>query len=155
LDGASVPKLFAADDYFQKQQARSVLCLPLIKQGSLRGALYLENNLASHVFTPDRIAVLKVLASQAAISLEIARFKDELYKENIVLRDEVDKTSMFEEVVGRSTVLQAVLARAAKIAAITGATRRRLRRFELAEGGTLLESKIRSLKMNKYRFKEH
>jgi transcriptional regulator with GAF, ATPase, and Fis domain len=47
---------------------------------------------------------------------EIKALKDELYKENIVLREEVDKTSMFEEVVGTSPVLQAVLARAAKVA---------------------------------------
>src|SRR5215467_16104905 len=48
--------------------------------------------------------------------LEIKALKDELYKENIVLREEVDKTSMFEEVVGNSPVLQTVLARAAKVA---------------------------------------
>src|SRR6185436_635606 len=50
--------------------ARSILCLPLINQGKLIGVLYLENNLAPHVFTPKRIAVLKLIASQAAISLE-------------------------------------------------------------------------------------
>jgi transcriptional regulator with GAF, ATPase, and Fis domain len=47
---------------------------------------------------------------------EIKALRDELYKENIVLRDEIDQTSMFEEVVGASPVLQAVLARAAKVA---------------------------------------
>src|SRR5271167_4014434 len=47
---------------------------------------------------------------------EIKALKDELYKENIVLREEVDKTSMFEEVVGTSPALQTVLARAAKVA---------------------------------------
>jgi len=133
---------------------------------------------------------------------EIKALKDELYKENIVLREEVDKTSMFEEVVGTSPVLQAVLARAAKVAptdstvlitgetgtgkeliaraihkrsqrsarafvslncaaipqslitselfghekgAFTGATQRRLGRFELAEGGTLFLDEIGEL----------
>jgi GAF domain-containing protein len=47
-----------------------MLCLPLINQGKLIGLLYLENNLTSDVFTPKRIVVLKLLASQAAISLE-------------------------------------------------------------------------------------
>jgi transcriptional regulator with GAF, ATPase, and Fis domain len=47
---------------------------------------------------------------------EIEAPKDELYKENIVLREEVDETSMFEEVVGMSPVLQTVLVRAAKVA---------------------------------------
>jgi PAS domain S-box-containing protein len=133
---------------------------------------------------------------------EIKALKDELYKENIVLREEVDKTSMFEEVVGTSPVLQAVLAHAAKVAptestvlitgetgtgkeliaraihkrsqrstrafvsvncaatpqslitselfghekgAFTGATQRRLGRFELAEGGTLFLDEIGEL----------
>jgi PAS domain S-box-containing protein len=70
LDDALVQNPFSTDDYIRQQQARSVLCLPLIKQARLIGVLYLENNLAPHVFTPARIAVLKLLASQAAISLE-------------------------------------------------------------------------------------
>jgi len=41
-----------------------------VKQAKLIGVLYLENNLTSHVFTPARISVLELLASQAAISLE-------------------------------------------------------------------------------------
>ena len=52
--------------------------LPLVKQAKLIGVLYLENNLASHVFTPARISVLELLASQAAISLENARLYGEL-----------------------------------------------------------------------------
>src|ERR1700730_17248480 len=47
---------------------------------------------------------------------EIRRLKDELYKENIVLREEINSTSMFEEVLGTSAVLQRVLALAAKVA---------------------------------------
>lgn len=47
---------------------------------------------------------------------EIKELRDQLYKENIVLREEVDKASMFEEIVGQSPVLQAVLARVAKVA---------------------------------------
>ena len=61
---------FAADPYIREHGARSILCLPLINQAKLIGVLYLENNLAPHAFAPARIAVLKLLASQAAISLE-------------------------------------------------------------------------------------
>lgn len=50
--------------------------LPLVKQAKLIGVLYLENNLASHVFTPSRISVLELLASQAAISLENANLQE-------------------------------------------------------------------------------
>jgi transcriptional regulator with GAF, ATPase, and Fis domain len=49
-------------------------------------------------------------------TLEIRRLKDELYKENIVLREEINSTSMFEEVLGTSAVLKRVLALAAKVA---------------------------------------
>ena len=47
---------------------------------------------------------------------EIKKLQDQLYKENIALREEVDKASMFEEIVGASPALKAVLARVAKVA---------------------------------------
>jgi predicted ATPase/GAF domain-containing protein len=73
LDDASAENPFSSDKYIRQHHARSILCLPLINQAKLIGVLYLENNLTPHVFTPARIAVLKLLASQAAISLENAR----------------------------------------------------------------------------------
>jgi GAF domain-containing protein len=62
------------------------LCLPLVKQTRLAGVLYLENNLSSHVFTPARIAVLQLLASQAAISLENVQAQEELQRRETDLR---------------------------------------------------------------------
>jgi PAS domain S-box-containing protein len=47
---------------------------------------------------------------------EIKRLKDELYRENLALRDEIDRSSMFEEIVGTSDPLRAVLSRIAKVA---------------------------------------
>jgi PAS domain S-box-containing protein len=76
-----------ADAYFRHKPVRSVLCLPLIKQAELIGMLYLENSLASHAFSPARIAVLELLSSQAAISLENARLYAELVHENADRRD--------------------------------------------------------------------
>src|SRR6516165_6691224 len=73
LDDASSHNPFTADPYIVGRRARSILCLSLINQGKLIGILYLENNLAPRVFTPERVTLLKVLASQAAISLENAR----------------------------------------------------------------------------------
>jgi PAS domain S-box-containing protein len=78
LDDALIPNSFSMDAYIQRRRARSVLCLPLVKQVRLIGVLYLENNLSSYAFTPARIAVLQLLASQAAISLENARLYLEL-----------------------------------------------------------------------------
>jgi PAS domain S-box-containing protein len=78
LDDAATQPAFAADPYILERQARSILCLPLITQAKLIGALYLENNLAPRVFAPARLAVLKLLASQAAIALENARLYRDL-----------------------------------------------------------------------------
>src|SRR5215813_11613631 len=216
LDDAAARNPFSADPYIIQRRARSILCLPLITQAKVTGILYLENNLTPHVFTPDRIVGLKVLASQAAISLENTRLyrdlenrereiralKDQLYKENLALRDEVDRASMFEEIVGSSKPLKIVLSRIAKVAptnstvlitgetgtgkeliaravhkrsqrsgrafvsvncaglaptlisselfghekgAFTGATERRLGRFELADGGTIFLDEVGDL----------
>jgi PAS domain S-box-containing protein len=86
LDDAATQPAFAADPYVRGCQARSVLCLPLITQGKLIGALYLENNLAPRVFAPARIAVLKLLASQAAIALENARLYRDLEQREAKIR---------------------------------------------------------------------
>jgi PAS domain S-box-containing protein len=61
-----------------------------VKQSKLIGVLYLENNLASHVFTPARISVLELLASQAAISLENARLYNDLGEREARIRRLVD-----------------------------------------------------------------
>jgi PAS domain S-box-containing protein len=72
LDDASSPNLFSGDDYLRDRRSKSILCLPLIKQGELTGIFLLENTLTSQAFTPARIAVLELLTAQAAISLENA-----------------------------------------------------------------------------------
>jgi predicted ATPase/signal transduction histidine kinase/ActR/RegA family two-component response regulator len=86
LDDALAPTPFSADEYIRHTRARSVLCLPLVKQAKLIGLLYLENNLAPGVFTPQRIVLLELLASQAAISLENAHLYGELTVENRIRR---------------------------------------------------------------------
>jgi len=89
LDDASSSSLFSEDPYVLQSRPRSVLCLPLIKQTKLVGVLYLENNLAPRVFTPERLAMLELLASQAAISLDHAR----LYADRGRLNAELTKVN--------------------------------------------------------------
>ncbi|MEH2087736.1 ATP-binding sensor histidine kinase [Nostoc sp.] len=60
-------------EYMLLHQPQSVLCTPIINQGHLVGILYLENQLSQGVFTSNRLQVINLLSSQAAIALENAR----------------------------------------------------------------------------------
>jgi PAS domain S-box-containing protein len=80
VDDASVTNLYPEDEYVREKRPRSVLCLPIVKQTKLVGALYLENNLTPRAFTSDRVAVLEMLASQAAISIENATLFSDLQR---------------------------------------------------------------------------
>ncbi len=87
IDDGCAPGPFAVDEYLRQRRRRSILCLPLVHQSKLVGALYLENNLAPRVFTPARIAALKLLASQAATALENARlYRDVAEREAKICR---------------------------------------------------------------------
>ena len=90
LDDASSQNAFSDDHYILQRRVRSILCLPLINQGKLTGILHLENNLTPKVFTPDRVALLKVLASQAAISLQNSRLYRDLADREGKIRRLVD-----------------------------------------------------------------
>jgi predicted ATPase/signal transduction histidine kinase len=87
LDDASAGTLYSQDEYVKAKHARSILCLPIVKQTMLIGALYLENNLTPHAFTSERVAVLEMLASQAAISLENARLYSDLQRSEAFLAE--------------------------------------------------------------------
>ncbi|WP_437936575.1 trifunctional serine/threonine-protein kinase/ATP-binding protein/sensor histidine kinase [Sorangium sp. So ce341] len=82
LGDAALDARFAADEHVRRTRPRSIFCVPLAKQARLSGVLYLENNLASHAFTPSHLTLLELLASQMAISLENARLFDDLQREN-------------------------------------------------------------------------
>ena len=86
LDDAAAESAFSADSYIRLHGARSVLCLPLLNQAKLIGVIYLENNLTPRVFAPARIAVLKLLASQAAVSLENTRLYRDLEQREAKIR---------------------------------------------------------------------
>ena len=72
INDIATENIFAADPYIIQHQPKSVLCTPIVNQGQAIGILYLENSLATGAFTADRLEVLKILSSQAAISIENA-----------------------------------------------------------------------------------
>lgn len=90
LEDATVQPPFATDPYVHQRKARSILCLPLINHAKLIGVLYLENTLTPHVFATARVAVLKLLASQAAIALENATLYRDLGEREAKIRCLVD-----------------------------------------------------------------
>lgn len=99
LDDAANKGDFVSDPYVLKHSPRSVLCLPVTRQSKLVAILYLENNMASGAFTVDRIEVLKLLASQAAISLENAKLYDDIEQRVVQLQEAEGriKTSLKEK----------------------------------------------------------
>ncbi|MEW5857699.1 MAG: AAA family ATPase [Cyanobacteriota bacterium] len=78
LNDATHEGQFTNDLYISQNQPKSILCAPLINQGKLISIVYLENNLTTGAFTPDRFEVLKLLASQAAISIDLAKLYSEV-----------------------------------------------------------------------------
>lgn len=82
LGDAAKPHPFSADPYMMREQPRSLMCLPLLRRTDLVGVLYLEHRLSVHAFTEGRVALLEMLAAQAAISLETARLYAALKDEN-------------------------------------------------------------------------
>ena len=91
LNDISQPHAFSNDPYFSLGAARCLLCLPLGRGETIGGVLYLENDLATEAFSPSRIALLKHIASQAAISVENARLYEEVRRAETALRQSNDE----------------------------------------------------------------
>ena len=94
LGDAASQEIFTQDAYLRTHAPKSLLCIPLLRQGHrLLGLLYLENTQVAGAFTPARVEVLQLLAAQAAISLENARLYASLE------RSEANFRSMYENAV--------------------------------------------------------
>jgi PAS domain S-box-containing protein len=102
LGDACKEGIFKADPYVQRNQIKSVLCMPVLKQGQLIGILYLENNLGSNTFTSARLEALKLLSTQIATSLENAMFYEETNQLNLALKQENLERKRAEEALRES-----------------------------------------------------
>ena len=90
LDDAATELLLSSDPYIIEGGVRSVLCVPLLNRTAVNGVFYLENNLTPRAFSTRHIAVLKLLASQAAITLENALLYRDLEQREAKIRRLVD-----------------------------------------------------------------
>jgi predicted ATPase/transcriptional regulator with GAF, ATPase, and Fis domain len=141
---ASTDPLWLGDPYVAASSPRSILCVPILNQGRRTGLLYLENNLTPDAFTSEHVEMMRILASQAAISLENARLyeekkdqiemraraeealrealaqvdalKNRLEAENLYLKEEIRTERNFEEIVGNSPALLAALGEVERVA---------------------------------------
>lgn len=108
LNHAALESKFARDPYIAKQQVKSLLCMPLLKQNVLVGVLYLENNLFTGAFTPRRLEFLRLLAAQAVLAIENARFYDTLEakidERTQELQQEITRRRMAEEQMKRLVI---------------------------------------------------
>ncbi|WP_407889801.1 AAA family ATPase [Scytonema sp. NUACC26] len=98
IDDLKDKPVLGADRYIVREQPKSLLCIPIINQGKLLGILYLENNLTAEAFTRDRVELLKLITTQAAISLEnailyqnLARVNERLEEYNRTLEEKVSE----------------------------------------------------------------
>ena len=69
---------FTNDPYIRKNKIQSLMCMPILHYGKLTGLLYLENNRMTGAFTEKHVQILKLIASQAAISIKNAQFYNQL-----------------------------------------------------------------------------
>lgn len=91
LDNAMESEQFAQLPEVVTHKIRSLLCVPLLRQSELIAVLYLENRLASQVFTPDKVRMIELLSLQMAISIENARLINEIGQLNADLEQRVIK----------------------------------------------------------------
>lgn len=120
LEDAENSRVFGKDPHIKENHCKSVLCMPILSKGELKGILYLENNLAAGAFDQRRKENLMPIAAQLAISLENAY----LYEHLRFLVDERTK-ALLEEIKVRKRA-EEKLAHMANYDALTGLPNRRL-----------------------------
>jgi signal transduction histidine kinase/GAF domain-containing protein len=80
-------ELLLEDEYFRRYQPQSVMCLPLINQGEIRGLIYLENRYTPGVFSLNQQTMLEMIATQAVITLQNAQLYESLTQRSIEIEN--------------------------------------------------------------------
>ncbi|MFP2927142.1 GAF domain-containing protein [Pyxidicoccus sp. 3LG] len=99
---------FVSDAYVAREQLKSALVVPIRRHARTVGVLYLENNLATHAFLPDRVQVLQLLSSQMAISLENSLLFEERKQAEASVRFLAECSMVLAESLDYQTTLERV-----------------------------------------------
>ncbi|BCL62701.1 hypothetical protein DGMP_33940 [Desulfomarina profundi] len=91
LDDATREGLFTDDRYIIEKRPRSILCKPLFYRNNLICIIYLENNLTTQAFSPDRQELIRLLGDQAAINIRNSKLFSELENTVVELNEEIEK----------------------------------------------------------------
>jgi signal transduction histidine kinase len=119
IENAVVDVTLASDPYMIRHSPKSILCAPILNQGKLIGILYLENNLTVGAFTRDRLQVLNLLTTQAAISLENAQLYSKLEDYSHTLEQEItEKATQLESTLEKLYSTQSQLIQAEKMSGL-------------------------------------
>lgn len=167
LGDATQSDRFTEDPYIEREKPKSILCTPILHQGKPVAILYLENNRIQNAFVEDRLTAVQLISSQAAAALEnarlhedlkqevgvrrqaeeelrralseVAELKDRFQTETVYLREELQSSHDFEEIVGDSPALNSILHKADQVAATDAAV------LVLGETGTGKELIVRAI----------
>jgi len=93
LNDASEENIFENDDYIKQFKPRSVVCLPVMINQKNEAVLYLEHDGMPFVFTDARTEIVKMLATQAGISVQNAHFYSEMEQSERKYRSFIDNAS--------------------------------------------------------------
>lgn len=119
LDDACNDLRFGQDPYIARHRVRSALAVPSLNKGEGVGVLYLQNNLASAAFPPERVHTLQLLSAQAAIALENAMLYDTLdRKVALRTRQLADKNRILEQKNAQILNTQSQLVQSEKMASL-------------------------------------
>ncbi len=115
LPSNNYKNLFEKDQYLKQKMPASILCTPIRLKEKVIGVLYLENRIIKGAFTKDRIGILRILLSQAAISLENARLFTKIQRMNVNLNQEANERKLAQHALKESkerlkTILDSVQA---------------------------------------------
>ncbi|TGK19945.1 GAF domain-containing protein [Leptospira fluminis] len=98
LADASKDPLYSVNSYVRRSKPKSLLCMPITKQGRTLCVLYLENRLTSGIFDQHRLEILEILSAQAVISLENAKLYEDITSMNSELEKKVaERTEELEQ----------------------------------------------------------